>query len=134
MDVKQLQHHVYRYENAQAVTHLMRVASRTGFTDAGRTTEFWDKIETGTSLAKDSHTVSRDSTRFLNMPFMPLNACSETAVGSHAVSMGYAVAQLALQVFSHPDKLTIMIVAAGEMNSLVAKHLAEMGGGQDHYL
>jgi glutamyl-tRNA reductase len=27
IDVKQLTHHVYRYENAQAVTHLMRVAS-----------------------------------------------------------------------------------------------------------
>ena len=27
IDVKQLIHHVYRYENAQAVTHLMRVAS-----------------------------------------------------------------------------------------------------------
>ncbi|MBA4068746.1 MAG: glutamyl-tRNA reductase, partial [Acinetobacter sp.] len=37
---------------------------------------------------------------------------------------------LALQVFSHPDKLTIMVVAAGEMNSLVAKHLAEMGVGK----
>ncbi|MEK5794576.1 glutamyl-tRNA reductase, partial [Acinetobacter nosocomialis] len=52
---------------------------------------------------------------------------TETAVGSHAVSMGYAVAQLALQVFSHPEQLTVMVVAAGEMNSLVAKHLAEMG-------
>ena len=27
IDVKQLSNHVYRYENAQAVTHLMRVAS-----------------------------------------------------------------------------------------------------------
>ncbi|MFZ0330831.1 MAG: glutamyl-tRNA reductase, partial [Acinetobacter bohemicus] len=27
IDVKQLFNHVYRYENAQAVTHLMRVAS-----------------------------------------------------------------------------------------------------------
>ena len=51
---------------------------------------------------------------------------SETAVGSHAVSMGYAVAQLALQVFSRPEQLTVMVVAAGEMNTLVAKHLAEM--------
>ncbi len=32
---------------------------------------------------------------------------------------------LALQVFSKPEKLTVMVVAAGEMNSLVAKHLAE---------
>ena len=44
--------------------------------------------------------------------------------------MGYAVAQLALQVFSRPEQLTVMVVAAGEMNSLVAKHLAEMGVGK----
>ncbi len=44
--------------------------------------------------------------------------------------MGYAVAQLALQVFSKPEQLTVMVVAAGEMNSLVAKHLAEMGVGK----
>lgn len=53
---------------------------------------------------------------------------SETAVGSHAVSMGYAVARLSLYKFLvKPEKLTVMVVAAGEMNSLVAKHLAEMG-------
>lgn len=44
--------------------------------------------------------------------------------------MGYAVAQLALQVFSKPEQLSVLIAAAGEMNSLVAKHLAEMGVGK----
>ena len=34
IDPKQLQNHVYRYENAQAVTHLMRVASGLDSPDA----------------------------------------------------------------------------------------------------
>ena len=104
IDVKQLIHHVYRYENAQAVTHLMRVASGL------------------------DETVSPELNSVFEYAFYAAKRVrSETSVGSHAVSMGYAVAQLASQVFSHPEKLTVMVVAAGEMNSLVAKHLAEMG-------
>lgn len=130
VDVKQLQHHVYRYENAQAVTHLMRVASGLDSLMLGEP-QILGQVKTALALAKDSHTVSQNLNRIFEYAFYAAKRVrSETAVGSHAVSMGYAVAQLALQVFSHPDKLTIMVVAAGEMNSLVAKHLAEMGVGK----
>jgi glutamyl-tRNA reductase len=89
------------------------------------------QVKTALSLAKDSETVSKTLNRIFEYAFYAAKRVrSETAVGSHAVSMGYAVAQLALQVFSHPEKLTVMVVAAGEMNSLVAKHLAEMGVGK----
>jgi len=79
-------------------------------------------------LSKEAQTVSPELNSVFEYAFYAAKRVrSETAVGSHAVSMGYAVAQLALQVFSKPEKLTVMVVAAGEMNSLVAKHLAEMG-------
>ncbi|KAF5304990.1 hypothetical protein FQR65_LT18812 [Abscondita terminalis] len=108
IDVKQLSNHVYRYENTDAVSHLMRVASGLD------------------SLMLEI--VSQNLNQIFEYAFYAAKRVrSETAVGSHAVSMGYAVAQLALQVFSKPEKLTVMVVAAGEMNSLVAKHLAEMG-------
>jgi glutamyl-tRNA reductase len=88
-------------------------------------------VKSALSLAKDAHTVSPDLNRIFEYAFYAAKRVrSETAVGSHAVSMGYAVAQLALQVFSKPEKMTVMVVAAGEMNSLVAKHLAEMGVGK----
>ena len=87
---------------------------------------FWDRSKPH-SLAKESKTVSQNLNRIFEYAFCDKRVRSETAVGSHAVSMGYAVAQLALQVFSRPEQLTVMVVAAGEMNSLVAKHLAEMG-------
>ena len=127
LDVKQLQNHVYRHENAQAVTHLMRVASGLDSLMLGEP-QILGQVKTALSLAKDSATVSTTLNRIFEYAFYAAKRVrSETAVGSHAVSMGYAVAQLALQVFSHPEKLTVMVVAAGEMNSLVAKHLAEMG-------
>jgi len=130
VDVKQLQNHVYRYENAQAVTHLMRVASGLDSLMLGEP-QIMGQVKTALSLAKEAHTVSPNLNRIFEYAFYAAKRVrSETAVGSHAVSMGYAVAQLAIQVFSKPEKLTVMIVAAGEMNSLVAKHLAEMGVGK----
>ena len=130
LDTKQLLNHVYRYEDAQAVTHLMRVASGLDSLMLGEP-QILGQVKSALSLAKDAHTVSANLNRIFEYAFYAAKRVrSETAVGSHAVSMGYAVAQLALQVFSNPEKLTVMVVAAGEMNSLVAKHLAEMGVGK----
>lgn len=127
VDVKQLANHVYRYENTEAVSHLMRVASGLDSLMLGEP-QILGQVKTALSLAKDVDTVSQDLNKIFEYAFYAAKRVrSETAVGSHAVSMGYAVAQLALQVFSKPEKLTVMVVAAGEMNSLVAKHLAEMG-------
>ena len=127
IDVKQLSNHVYRYENTEAVSHLMRVASGLDSLMLGEP-QILGQVKTALSLAKDADVVSRQLNQIFEYAFYAAKRVrSETAVGSHAVSMGYAVAQLALQVFSKPEKLTVMVVAAGEMNSLVAKHLAEMG-------
>ena len=127
IDVKQLIHHVYRYENAQAVTHLMRVASGLDSLMLGEP-QILGQVKSALALSKDAETVSPELNSVFEYAFYAAKRVrSETSVGSHAVSRGYAVAQLASQVFSHPEKLTVMVVAAGEMNSLVAKHLAEMG-------
>ncbi|EPF73138.1 glutamyl-tRNA reductase [Acinetobacter gyllenbergii] len=127
IDVKQLIHHVYRYENAQAVTHLMRVASGLDSLMLGEP-QILGQVKSALALSKDAETVSPELNSVFEYAFYAAKRVrSETSVGSHAVSMGYAVAQLASQVFSHTEKLTVMVVAAGEMNSLVAKHLAEMG-------
>ena len=127
LDVKQLSNHVYRYEDVQAVTHLMRVASGLDSLMLGEP-QILGQVKTALALAKDATTVSNELNRIFEYAFYAAKRVrSETAVGSHAVSMGYAVAQLALQVFARPERLTVMVVAAGEMNSLVAKHLAEMG-------
>ncbi|MEB3753362.1 glutamyl-tRNA reductase [Acinetobacter sp. MD2(2019)] len=127
IDVNQLFNHVYRYDNIQAVTHLMRVASGLDSLMLGEP-QILGQVKAALSLAKNAGTVSGHLNRIFEYAFYAAKRVrSETAVGSHAVSMGYAVAQLALQVFSHPEKLVVMMVAAGEMNSLVAKHMADMG-------
>ncbi|TCM69820.1 glutamyl-tRNA reductase [Acinetobacter calcoaceticus] len=127
IDVKHLSNHVYRYENTDAVSHLMRVASGLDSLMLGEP-QILGQVKTALSIAKDAEVVSQNLNKIFEYAFYAAKRVrSETAVGSHAVSMGYAVAQLSLQVFSKPEDLTVMMVAAGEMNNLVAKHLAEMG-------
>ncbi|MCH4246820.1 glutamyl-tRNA reductase [Acinetobacter populi] len=127
IDVNTLLRHVYHYENVQAMTHLMRVASGLDSLMLGEP-QILGQIKSALALAKTSDNVSPQLNRLFEYAFYAAKKVrTETAVGEHAISMGYAVAQLAAQVFSHVSQLTVMIVAAGEMNTLVAKHLAEMG-------
>lgn len=130
IDENMLLKHVYRYEDVQAMTHLMRVASGLDSLMLGEP-QILGQIKNALVLAKDSNMVSSQLNRLFEYAFYAAKKVrSETAVGEHAVSMGYAVAQLATEVFSHVSQLTVMIVATGEMNTLVAKHLAEMGVGK----
>ena len=130
IDENLLLKHVYQYKDLDAMTHLMRVASGLDSLMLGEP-QILGQIKTALSLAKDSSMVSSQLHRLFDYAFYAAKKVrSETAVGENAVSMGYAVAQLATEVFSHVSQLTVMIVAAGEMNTLVAKHLAEMGVGK----
>lgn len=98
IDVKQLIHHVYRYENAQAITHLMRVASGLDSLMLGEP-QILGQVKSALALSKEAQTVSPELNSVFEYAFYAAKRVrSETAVGSHAVSMGYAVAQLALQV------------------------------------
>ena len=127
IEAERIMHHVYRYQDAQAITHLMRVASGLDSLMLGEP-QILGQVKSSLALSKQAETVSPELNAIFEYAFYAAKRVrSETSVGSHAVSMGYSVAQLAEQVFSRPEKLTVMMVAAGEMNRLVAKHLAEMG-------
>ncbi len=51
----------------------------------------------------------------------------DTSLGAQAVTLGFATAKLVTQIFDAPAKTTLLIVAAGEMNRLVAHNVASLG-------
>lgn len=51
----------------------------------------------------------------------------ETKIGSNAVSVGYAAVELAKRIFDDLGKRSIMLIGAGEMGELAAKHLISAG-------
>src|SRR5581483_10517977 len=52
---------------------------------------------------------------------------SETEIGSMAVSISYAAVELARKIFGTLSNRTIMIVGAGKMSELAARHLRRSG-------
>lgn len=127
LDVATLTGHLYQYQDLTAMTHLIRVGSGLDSLMLGEP-QILGQIKDAVSLAQQHEMMSVALQRVFGYAFYGAKRVrTETAVGEHAVSMGYAVAQLAGQVFSHLSQLTVLMVAAGEMNTLVAKHLAEMG-------
>lgn len=81
LDVRQLSNHVYRYENANAVTHLMRVASGLDSLMLGEP-QILGQVKTALSLAKDASTVSPNLNRIFEYAFYAAKRVrSETAVG-----------------------------------------------------
>lgn len=87
IDVKQLSNHVYRYENTDAVSHLMRVASGLDSLMLGEP-QILGQVKTALSIAKDAEIVSQNLNQIFEYAFYAAKRVrSETAVGSHAVSM-----------------------------------------------
>jgi glutamyl-tRNA reductase len=122
--------HVYQFDNEQAITHLIRVASGLDSMVLGEP-QIFGQVKNALQHAKQTGTLSNGLNRIFEHVFYAAKKVrTETAVGEQAVSMGYAVVQLAQQVFSRLSQSTALIVAAGEMNTLVARHLVEQGIGR----
>jgi glutamyl-tRNA reductase len=122
--------HVYQFDNESAITHLIRVASGLDSMVLGEP-QIFGQVKHALQLARQAGTVSHSLSRVFEHAFYAAKKVrSETAVGEQAVSMGYAVVQLAQQVFSNLNQTTALIVAAGEMNTLVARHLVEQDVGR----
>jgi|JI8StandDraft_1071087.scaffolds.fasta_scaffold62145_2 glutamyl-tRNA reductase len=122
--------HVYAHADEAALTHLMRVASGLDSMMLGEP-QILGQVKNALQLSRDAGSVTPALTRLFEQAFNAAKKVrTETAVGSQAVSMGFAVVQLARQVFSHLPDTTALLVAAGEMNTLVGRHLAEQGVGR----
>ena len=119
--------HVYQFDNEAALNHLMRVASGLDSMMLGEP-QILGQVKNALQHARQSGSLTPTLSRVFEHAFYAAKKVrSETAVGEQAVSMGFAVVQLAQQVFTSLADTTALVVAAGEMNSLVAKNLAEQG-------
>ncbi|MEY2864423.1 MAG: hypothetical protein RLY58_2130 [Pseudomonadota bacterium] len=126
----ELMPHVYQHYDEAALTHLMRVASGLDSMMLGEP-QILGQVKTAFQSARDAGVVTPALGQIFDQAFYAAKKVrTETAVGAQAVSMGFAVVQLARQVFSELPKTTALLVAAGEMNTLVGRHLAEQGVGR----
>jgi len=117
----------YRFAEDGAVRHAMRVASGLDSMILGEP-QILGQMKQAHRDAQAAGTLGPELERLFQKTFAAAKAVrTETAIGVSPVSIGFAAVNLAKQVFESLQSTPVLLVGAGEMNSLVAKHLREQG-------
>lgn len=127
LNLANVQPHLYVYENTYALTHWVRVASGLDSMILGEP-QILGQIKQAVGVSKQMGSISKRLSWVIQQVFAAAKQVrSETQVGSQAVSLGFAAAKLVTQIFQNPTTTTLLVVAAGEMNRLVATNLTALG-------
>ncbi len=122
--------YLYRFEDSDAIRHLFRVAASLDSMVVGEP-QILGQLKSAYSLAKEHGAVSGFMDTLLTRAFsVAKRVRSETDIGENAVSISYAAVELAREIFGSLEGKKIMIVGAGKMSELAARHLRRSGAGQ----
>jgi len=119
--------HLYRHEGQDAIHHLFRVAASLDSMVVGEP-QILGQLKNAYAVAKDNGSVCGWLDGLLTRAFsVAKRVRSETGIGQMAVSVSYAAVELARKIFGSLNNRTVMIVGAGKMSELAARHLRRSG-------
>src|SRR5258708_808685 len=122
--------YLYRYEDSEAILHLFRVAASLDSMVVGEP-QILGQLKTAYALAKQHGAVSGFMDTLLTRAFsVAKRVRSETEIGANAVSVSYAAVELAREIFASLSGKKVMMVGAGKMSELAARHLRRSGATQ----
>lgn len=127
LPVKEAKPFLYRYRLADAVAHLFRVVSGMDSMVLGEP-QIAGQVKEAYREALRHKAVSSIFNRLLHKSF----SCSkrvraETELGSRAVSVSSVAVELAKKIFGDLDARTVLLLGAGEMAELAARHMVGQG-------
>ncbi len=126
----ELEPYLYTYYNQQALTHWIRVASGLDSMILGEP-QILGQLKQAVNQSLEQGSISKKFSWIIDQIFSCAKQIRhETQVGTQAVSLGFATAKLALEMFENLSKRHLLIVATGEMNRLVASHIAGQNIGK----
>lgn len=121
---------LYIYTDQMAVRHLFRVTCGLDSMVLGET-QILGQVRDAFLFAQSSGTTgSTFNQLFKRTVTLAKYAHSETEIGRHAVSVSYAAVELAKKIFEELEDKTILIIGAGKMSELTAKHLYSSGASR----
>ena len=127
IDAAQLGPQLYRHEGRDAIHHLFRVASSLDSMVIGEP-QILGQLKLAYGTAKDCGAVNGWLDSLVSRAFsVAKRVRSETGIGQSAVSISYAAVELARKIFGSLNGRTVMIVGAGKMSELAARHLRRSG-------
>ncbi len=127
MTVDELDTHLFVHGDTEAVRHLFSVASGLQSMIMGEP-QIAGQVKEAGSLALESGCSSRVMNRlFRSAVEASKRARTETEIAAGAVSVSFAAVELARKIFGDLSNTTALVLGAGEMSELTARHLAENG-------
>ncbi len=127
MQLEHIAPHLYHYRDEEAIHHLFRVAASLDSMVVGEP-QILGQLKQAYAAAKAQGTVSSFLDTVLTRAFsVAKRVRSETGIGESAVSVSYAAVELAREIFGSLSDKKVMIVGAGKMSELAARHLHRSG-------
>jgi glutamyl-tRNA reductase len=124
---QQFNPHLYIYEDDDAVDHLFRVTCGLDSMILGET-QILGQVKSAFLQAQQQGATGTIFNRlFKQAVTFAKRAHSETSIGENAVSVSYAAVELGKRIFGRFDDKTVLIVGAGKMSELTARHLHANG-------
>ena len=121
---------LYRYLDRDAIRHLFRVASSLDSMVVGEP-QILGQVKDAYAAAKASGAVRGQLDLIVNNAFrVARRVRNETGIGHLAVSISYVAVELARKIFGDLKGLSILLIGAGKMSELGAKHLQNAGASQ----
>ena len=125
-----LNDHLYRHTDDAAVRHVFRVASSLDSMVVGEP-QVLGQVRHAYSLAVEAGTAGRVLNRLVHHTFrVAKRVRTETGIAASAVSISYMAVELGKKIFDSLKGCTVMLIGAGEMAELSAKHLVNAGASR----
>ncbi len=119
---------IYTYEDSEAIKHIFRVASSLDSMVVGEPQILGQIKEAFHQAASIEKTTGVILNRLMHRAFhVAKKVKTETGISEAAVSISYAAVELAKKIFYGLEGRKVLLIGAGEMAELAARHL--MGNG-----
>ena len=124
---RSLEPHLYEFREREAVRHLFRVASSLDSMVVGEP-QILGQVKQSYSVAREVGALSTNLERLLQSAFaVAKKVRTETEIGSSSVSIASVAVDLAKRIFGSLHKKQVLLVGAGKMAELAARHLIAQG-------
>jgi glutamyl-tRNA reductase len=118
---------MYLYRDQAALRHMMRVAGGLDSLVLGEP-QILGQMRDAYARAHDSGVLGGQLARYFQQVFAVAKRIrTDTGIGTHPVSVAYAAVSFARHIFADLSKSRALLIGAGEMVTLVARHLKEQG-------
>lgn len=127
VDTFWLRPYLYRFEGTEAVRHLFRVAASLDSMVVGEP-QILGQLKSAYAVAKAEGCVQGFLDAVLTRAFsVAKRVRTETDIGQSAVSVSYAAVELAREIFGSLAQKRVLLIGAGKMSELAARHLRRSG-------